>query len=303
MMRSALQFYCYDSQQRSDCGSVLDIEFSNDGLDWPGIVLEKGSSPHFYPQHVYTPYFYFALALEKDLNWQVHTDEGITALKTVPGNIWINPPKTPFTHNISEPCFFVILAIEEALFLDSCPLDLKGKSLQFLNNYNVQDDAIKSVMELFILEAKNKGRNGKPFIHNLVSLLSNHYINNYSNYQDLINQKKHASKLDTYQIEKVDKFITENISNTIMVDDLAELVGCSKYYFLREFKKRMDITPYQYLLNHRLHRAKALLMQPSAHIADIAEQLGFNDQSHFTRIFKANVGCTPGQFVKNHVSK
>ncbi|MDK9760186.1 AraC family transcriptional regulator, partial [Vibrio sp. D173a] len=220
----------------SDCGQVLDIEFSNRELDWPGVILEKGSSPHFYPKNVYTPYFYFALALEQDLNWTAETNGSLVSLKTTPGDVWINPPKTPFSHDISEPCYFVILAIEEEAFLSSCPLSLEGKDLQFLNNYNVPDETIKEIIKLFILEVQAKGRNGHLYLQNLLSLLSTHYIQNYSNYVDQKNIQVDSSKFEQRHVDKVDQYIEDNIGTTISVDDLAELLNCSKFYFLREFK-------------------------------------------------------------------
>ncbi|EGA67953.1 AraC family transcriptional regulator [Vibrio sinaloensis DSM 21326] len=301
-MKSKLKFFHHDSQTLSDCGQVLDIEFSNHSLDWPGILVEKGTSPQFYPNNVYTPYFYFALALEKDLNWSVEKDGSFADLKTSPGNIWINPPNTPFTHDISEPCYFVILAIEQQEFLSHCPLSLDGIELQFLNNYNVVDETIKGIIELFMLEAKAKGRNGKIYLNNLVSLLATHYIQNYSNYFDLKNNQQASSKFDHRQVEKIDRYITENIGNSIAVDDLADLLGCSKFYFLREFKKLMGVTPYQYLMSQRLEQARIALSSGAVNIALTAHELGFNDQSHFTRAFKSHFGMTPGQFIKQQES-
>lgn len=297
-MKSHLQFFNHESQQLSSCGEVLEIEFSNHDLNWPGVVLEKGSSPHFYPTNVYTPYFYFALALDKDLSWNIQTSEGIAALKTTPGNIWINPPKTPFTHDISEPCYFVILAVEEQTFLESCQLNLKGKALQFLNNYNVQDETIKGIMELFLLEAKAKGQNGFTYLRNLLSLLANHYIQNYSNYSDLENARSTHSKFSQTEVNKIDQHIEQNMGSPITVEDLASLLNCSKFYFLREFKKLVGITPYQYLIDKRLEQAKLLLSQPNANIGAIAYDLGFNDQSHFTRAFKGHFNLTPKQYQK-----
>ncbi|MDG3086384.1 AraC family transcriptional regulator [Vibrio hannami] len=297
-MKSDLKFFDFDSNELSDCGKVLDIELSASGLDWPGVIIEKGNSPHFYPQNVYTPYFYFALALDKDLTWSAEKDGSLTDLKTSPGNIWINPPKTPFTHNISEPCYFVILAIEEEEFLSNCPLNLQGKELQFLNNYNVMDESIKGVIELFMLEAKTKGRNGRVYLKNLISLLATSYIQNYSNYIDLQNDQITSSKFDQRQVDKVDQYITDNIGQQISVDDLADLLRCSKFYFLREFKKLVGMTPYQYLMNKRLDQAKELLFGDNVNIAAVGHDLGFNDQSHFTRAFKNQFGLTPGQYVK-----
>lgn len=298
-MKSNLMFYSHETKELSDCGEVLSIEFSNHDLNWQGVVLEKGRSPHFYPNNVYTPYFYFALALDKELNWNVGSGDNLTSIKAVEDDIWVNPPNTPFTHDISEPCHFVILAIEEKVFLDSCPLNIEKMDLQFLNNYNVSDPTIKGIMDLFILETKSKGRNGASYLHSLLSLLSNHYIQNYSNYLDIKSEQETGSKFDHCQVEKIDQYILDNISRPISVDDLADLLFCSKFYFLREFKKLVGVTPYQYLMTMRLEQAKLKLNTTDANIADISHQLGFNDQSHFTRAFKKQYGVTPGQWIKH----
>lgn len=301
-MQSNLRFYNHSDNTLSDCGAVLDIEFSNHDLDWPGVVFEKGQSPHFYPNHVHTPYFYFALALEQDLSWQVETASGTQLLKSTPGNIWINPPQTPFTHDISEPCYFLILAVEPEPFFDSCPLPVNQNELQFLNNYNVMDETIKGIMELFLIEVQNKGRNGKNYLQNLLSLLSTHYIQNYSNYHDLLDASSKRSKFSHEQIEKIDQYIEAHLGENIAVEDLAELLHCSKFYFLREFKKLMGVTPYQYLMSQRLEHAKSELSRADANIASVAMSLGFNDQAHFTRAFKAQFNQTPGQFLKSFKS-
>ncbi|TKB50098.1 helix-turn-helix domain-containing protein [Ferrimonas aestuarii] len=297
-MRSKLQFIHYDNHSPSDCGEVLEIEFSSHKLDWQGVILEKGRSPHFYPTNVYTPYFYFAVALDKELNWNVGTGDDAEAIKAVTDDIWINPPTTPFTHEISEPCHFIILAIEEKLFLDNCPLPIGNLPLQFLNNYNVSDPSIRGIIELFVLEIIAKGRNGNTYLSGLVSLLSGHYIQNYSNFIDLQQAKQSASKFDQTQVDKVDAFIMENIGKPISVDDFAELLRCSKFYFLREFKKCVGVTPYQYLLSKRMELAMQKLSLDSPNIAAISHELGFNDQSHFTRAFKDHTGMTPGQYIK-----
>lgn len=301
-MKSNLQFFSFDNDQASDCGDVLNIEFSSAKLNWPGVVLEKGNSPHFYPTNVYTPYFYFALALDQDLHWQVETEHGISALKTTPGNIWINPPSTPFTHEIAEPCYFIILAVEKQTFLQSCSLNISNQPLQFLNNYNVHDETIKGIIELFLLEAKANGQNGQAYLKNMLSLLATHYIQNYSNYPDLADSKATNSKFDQSQVDKISLHIEQNIGSYITVDDLAELLGCSKYYFLREFKKFVGITPYQYLINQRLEQAQQKLLAGTS-IASVVYDLGFNDQPHFTRMFKSHFGLTPKQFQKQQTDK
>jgi AraC family transcriptional regulator len=68
-MKTQLKFIDHNTDNASNSGDVLDIEISSKELNWQSIILKKGTSPHFYTQNVYTPYFYFALAIEANLNW------------------------------------------------------------------------------------------------------------------------------------------------------------------------------------------------------------------------------------------
>lgn len=295
-MKSRLKFVDHSSGQPSDCGQVLEIELSSQELNWQGVVLEKGTSPHFYPTHVSTPYFYFALGLEEELHWEAETAEGMAPLHTIPGEIWINPPDTPFTHKIDEPCYFVILAIEKDIFLNHCPLQTDGKEISFLKNYNVQDNVLKSIIDLFLIEVENKGQNGPEYLKNLISMLSVHYLNNYSDFNDQEKQLPPPSRFSEHDLARIDRLINERIDQQISIEEMAEALSCSKYYFLREFKKLTGETPYQHLLNIRLDRAKDALSNDKLNLQSIALDLGFSDQAHFTRAFKKKFGVTPGKY-------
>ena len=63
----------------------------------------------------------------------------------------------------------MILAIEERTFLDLCPLNLDGIDLQFLNNYTVRDEVVRTIAELFLLELTvQEGRNGVAYLNGLI---------------------------------------------------------------------------------------------------------------------------------------
>ncbi|MCR9142891.1 MAG: AraC family transcriptional regulator [bacterium] len=280
---------------------------------WQGIILEKGWSPHFYPTNVITPYFYFALALEQDLRWEAHHGGELQPLKTNPGDIWINPPDTPFTHKIDQPCFFTILAIEADIFLSAHPDALppaRRESLQFLNNYNVEDPLLKNFIELFYYEALSGGANGLRYIRNLLATLSEYFVNTYSNYRDRNPGSKAGSpegappsggansRIKPEAIEAIESFILENLEEVITVDDLAAELNMSKFYFLREFKKAAGVTPHQYLTRIKMERASALLREGSSSLATVALSLGYGDQSHFSRVFKTHFGESPGNYRK-----
>ncbi|KAF3885046.1 MULTISPECIES: helix-turn-helix domain-containing protein [Nostocales] len=99
-------------------------------------------------------------------------------------------------------------------------------------------------------------------------------------------------------LEKALNYINTHLDGEVTLSKLAEVVGMSQYYFCRLFKQSMGISPYQYLLQQRVERAKQLLEQRKFSIADIALQCGFSNQSHLNRHFKRIVGMTPFMFLK-----
>ena len=75
---------------------------------------------------------------------------------------------------------------------------------------------------------------------------------------------------------------------------LARDSGLSPFHFLRCFRQVAGLTPHQYLLRTRLHRAALLLRHGAAPITDVAYDCGFNDLSTFNRRFRRLMGVTPG---------
>lgn len=74
--------------------------------------------------------------------------------------------------------------------------------------------------------------------------------------------------------------------------ELAARLGVSRFQLVRHCRQHTGLTPHAWLLNQRVTRARAAL-RAGASLAELADQLGFADQSHFQRVFKAHAGVTP----------
>jgi len=81
----------------------------------------------------------------------------------------------------------------------------------------------------------------------------------------------------------------------LSLTQLARQAGLGRYQLIRVFRAATGFTPHAYLLNARVNRGRQMLGEGQA-LAEVAYQLGFADQSHFQRVFKAHVGVTPGQY-------
>lgn len=97
----------------------------------------------------------------------------------------------------------------------------------------------------------------------------------------------------------VTNFIKENITEKIDVDKLSSLAYMSKANFFKAFKKEFGLTPVELITKERIKLAKKNLMNPTATVTDACYASGFNNLSHFFRIFKKYEGITPKLFRAN----
>ena len=81
----------------------------------------------------------------------------------------------------------------------------------------------------------------------------------------------------------------------VPLDELASLAGMSRYQLIRAFRRSTGLTPHAWQLNQRINLAREH-MRAGADIATVAQDLGFADQAHLQRVFKAHTGVTPGRY-------
>lgn len=98
-------------------------------------------------------------------------------------------------------------------------------------------------------------------------------------------------------ISRAKDYINDHYGDEIQLEELAALTQFSKNHFIRVFRHYEGITPYAYLVQVRLNRAKALLREGHP-AAEVAQRTGFHDQSHLIRYFKHFLSLTPGQYQK-----
>jgi AraC family transcriptional regulator len=98
--------------------------------------------------------------------------------------------------------------------------------------------------------------------------------------------------------KRVLEYAEANLERELTLRELAGTAELSTHHFVRMFKKTLGVTPYQYLLERRVERAKDLLRCKRASLAEVALSSGFGSQSHFTSTFHRAVGATPAEFQR-----
>jgi AraC family transcriptional regulator of arabinose operon len=86
------------------------------------------------------------------------------------------------------------------------------------------------------------------------------------------------------------------------IDELVKMANCSKPHFIRKFKKISGISPWKYVLNLKVDKAKSMLLDQSVSVKSISTLLGFSHASYFSRLFKHITGVSPELFRAQHRS-
>jgi AraC family transcriptional regulator len=97
---------------------------------------------------------------------------------------------------------------------------------------------------------------------------------------------------------RVIEYVEANLGRAVTIRELAGMADLSPHHFVRMFKRTLGLTPYQYVLERRVERAKELLQNQAASLAEIGLSTGFCGQSHFTSAFRRVVGATPAEFQR-----
>ena len=93
------------------------------------------------------------------------------------------------------------------------------------------------------------------------------------------------------------RVVEENYTSPISIDELAYLSGRSLSSFKREFQDIYGESPARWIREQRLRKAHEMLQTTSLSVADIAYSLGFENPTHFSRIFKESYGMPPSSVV------
>lgn len=101
------------------------------------------------------------------------------------------------------------------------------------------------------------------------------------------------SGLTSWQIAAVERYAERNLHTAIQINALATACRLSASYFATAFKRSIGEPPHAYLIRKRVARAQELMLETNRPLAHIAQDCGFCDQAHFSRIFRQSTGLSP----------
>ncbi|MBP2630047.1 MAG: transcriptional regulator, AraC family [Firmicutes bacterium] len=107
-------------------------------------------------------------------------------------------------------------------------------------------------------------------------------------------------------VDQAMNFITTHYMNPVTIPKLAEHYGLKTKQFAYLFRKYTGVSPNEYLIDYRIHRAHELLCHSKCSVAEVSACVGYSDPYYFSRLFKKRTGFSPSLLrntKRNAISK
>ncbi len=192
--------------------------------------------------------------------------------------------EVPLLELFIDPAFITRIACES----------VNTDNIELVPQWHIRDPLIENIGLALVTELELNGTESKFYAESMATALSMHLLSRYSSHQPEI--KNYTDGLPNYKLKEVIDYIQENISKKLTQAELSRLLHMSPHYFATLFKQSMGMTPYQYVMKCRIEKAKQLLLKPDFTIVEISGEVGFQNQSHFTRVFRQYTKTTPKVF-------
>jgi AraC family transcriptional regulator len=154
---------------------------------------------------------------------------------------------------------------------------------------------LRSAMLAVAAELRASDGGGPLMAESLATILSVHLIRHMTGPHRL--PASAHGVLCRRKLQMVIEYIMENLEGSPTQEQMAAVAHLSPHHFARQFKAATGLSPHQYLIARRVERAQHLLQaDDEVGLAEVAQRVGFYDQSHFSSHFKRIVGVTPRQF-------
>ncbi|WP_026732489.1 AraC family transcriptional regulator [Fischerella sp. PCC 9605] len=187
---------------------------------------------------------------------------------------------------IIDPTFIRRIALET-----NC---LNPDQIELISVLKTHDPQIASIALSMQNEMQQKRWGSRLYLDSLANILAIHLLRNYISRPGKF--REYTGGLTYFKLRQVLDYISVHLEQDIKLTDLAEIADISQCYFALLFKQSMGVTPWQYVMQQRIERAKDLLKQRDRSIANIAFLCGFSSQSHFTQQFRKLTGVTPKKY-------
>ncbi len=162
-------------------------------------------------------------------------------------------------------------------------------------------ERILTLFKLINEEVKDRKQGYVSNINALIKQMCIEVLRNQKNNTYDIHTTYYTQNISEMFVDKCISYISNNLKGDCSVKTLSKHFNVSNNYLYKSFMSVLNESPSKYVTRMRMWRAKSLLLTDLFTIEEISEEVGYPTLSHFSRVFKENVNCSPREFRKQNM--
>lgn len=274
---------------------------SSAGCDWRGFLVEHHRVEGQELYDLQAPYTLIGMHMGEPVRVEVREDGPFEEKTFQPGDIAIIPAGARYSIRFAGPAEFLIMSLDEELV--SCARQwVNGQTSELKVKWCQRDRFIRETIQNLRTTIEQKRQSGKIYAETLATSLALHILRNLGREGECGRSNRGGHGLSREQLQKTIEFIASTPYREISLATMSRAAGLSPFHFSRMFKLSTGLSPHQFVLRRRLEVGAEALVARKTPISDIAAELGFADQSHFTMHFKRFHGIAPAAYRRQKQS-
>lgn len=191
----------------------------------------------------------------------------------------------------------VVLCIDREFFRrkarEALSAEVAARLVEPAGHCIAADPLMRGVANALRSELRSQSAPSVAFLESLAGVIAIHLAR--SNHGSRLALRAEPG-LAPYKLQRVLAFIEQHLAESVRIERLAAAVHMSPFHFARLFKQATGQPPHAYLTVRRIERAKELLSEACLPLIQVAANVGFQTQGHFTEVFRKHAGMTPRHF-------
>jgi len=231
----------------------------------------------------------------QDITWR-NSDVRLNS-RTRPGSITVIPDGHDGHWDIAGPIEVSHVYLTDARLQACSDVLAQGRKIELVGRVGFDDPTASRVLEMLSQEALVGDPASRLFVEQAIDLLCTQLVRAHSS-AGVVTDLAPRRGLADWQVKRVTGYMQERLEQDISLEELAGLVGLSRFHFCTAFKAATGQTPHNWLTALRMGRARQLLAERSLAITDIALAVGYQTPSAFAATFRRVARISPSEFRK-----